>query len=284
MKIEKNKLNSIFLIIITTLIFAIQDGLSFFLSINYNIFQIIMLRYWFLILIIIIFFSKNLTFKKNLISNVSLLHLLRGTILILEICFTVYCFKILGLTNSHSLFVTYPLITFIIAKIFLREKTSWKFYFAIILGIFGVFLIIKSKNIYYDYDILIPLFSSLLFSIYGVLTRYASYEKNMSINIFLTTLPGLLIITPLGLFYWEKIQIEHFLSILILCLISSISFLSLIKAYELNEITKLQPFAYLQSIFASIIGIYFFGENITVFTIFGAVIIIFAGLLVLKKN
>ena len=283
MKIEKSYTNSIILIILTTLIFAIQDALSFFLSINYNIFQIIMFRYWFLTIILLIFFSKNLNFKKKIISKTHLVHTFRGTILVVEICFTVFCFKELGLTNSHALFVTYPLITFMIAKIFLGEKTNWKFYFAIITGVMGVFFIIKSKNVIYDINIFIPLFSSLLFSIYGVLTRYASYEKNISMNIFFTILPGLLIITPLGLFFWEEIQTKHILSIFILCLISAISFYSLIKAYELNEITKLQPFAYLQSIFASIIGIYFFDESVTVFTILGAIIIIFSGIFVLKK-
>ena len=45
--------------------------------------------------------------------------------------------------SISSIFVTYPLITFMIAKIFLGEKTNWKFYFAIITGVMGVFFIIK---------------------------------------------------------------------------------------------------------------------------------------------
>ncbi len=113
-----------------------------------------------------------------------ILHILRGTILVFEICFTVYCFKLLGLTNSHAIFVTYPLITFIIAKFYLNEKTSWKFYFSIISGVIGVFFIINSKNISYDISILIPLFSSLLFSIYGVLTKYTSKKDDIFSNYF----------------------------------------------------------------------------------------------------
>ncbi len=283
MKTKKNKIDGVFLIILTTLIFSIQDGFSFFLLKNYNIFQIIMLRYWFLALILLIYFFKKKKYKQKINTSMKILHILRGTILVFEICFTVYCFKLFGLTNSHAIFVTYPLITFIIAKLFLHEKTSWKFYFSIILGVIGVFFIINSKNISYDIYILIPLLSSFLFSIYGVLTRYTSRKDDILSNFFFTILPGIIITSPLGFYYWQKIQVSHFSSIFFLCLISSISFFAFIKAYETKEISKLQPFAYFQSIFASIIGIFYFGDEVTLSFLLGAIIVILAGIFVMKK-
>ena len=283
MKTKKKKISSVFLIILTTLIFSIQDSFSFFLSINYNIFQIIMLRYWFLALILLFFFFKEKKYKKSIDTSMKILHILRGTILVFEICFTVYCFKLFGLTNSHAIFVTYPLITFIIAKFFLNEETSWRFYFSVILGVIGVFFIINSKNISYDISILIPLLSSFLFSVYGVLTRYTSRKDDILANYFFTILPGILIISPLGIYYWQSIQTSHFSSILFLCIISGLGFFTFIKAYDTKKISKLQPFAYFQSIFASIIGIFYFGDEVTFSLLLGAIIVIFAGMFVMKK-
>ena len=58
----------------------------------------------------------------------------------------------------------------------------------------------------------------------------------------------------------------------------------LIKCYEVAEASAVQPFAYLQLIWASLIGVIIFGEKITTNVLIGACIIVGAGLFTLWRE
>jgi len=45
--IEQNTRKGIFLMIATTIVFAIQDGISRHLAGEYNVMMVVMIRYWF---------------------------------------------------------------------------------------------------------------------------------------------------------------------------------------------------------------------------------------------
>ena len=44
---EQNARQGILLMIVTTFIFAVQDGISRHLATEYNVFMVVMIRYWF---------------------------------------------------------------------------------------------------------------------------------------------------------------------------------------------------------------------------------------------
>jgi drug/metabolite transporter (DMT)-like permease len=59
---------------------------------------------------------------------------------------------------------------------------------------------------------------------------------------------------------------------------------TLIKCYEVAEASSVQPFAYLQLVFASTLGIVVFGETIQANVAFGAALIVGAGLFTLWRQ
>ncbi len=58
----------------------------------------------------------------------------------------------------------------------------------------------------------------------------------------------------------------------------------LTKAYEIAEASSLQPFTYFQLLFASIIGVAIFKDNLTFSILLGAVIIVLSGTFVSWKK
>jgi drug/metabolite transporter (DMT)-like permease len=58
----------------------------------------------------------------------------------------------------------------------------------------------------------------------------------------------------------------------------------LIKAYEKAEASIVQPFAYLQLVFASMIGVTVFGENLPLPTTVGAGLIVMSGIFTLWRE
>ena len=65
----------------------------------------------------------------------------------------------------------------------------------------------------------------------------------------------------------------------LLCASGSFGHFLLIRAYQSAEANTLQPFAYLQLVTASTLGVLVFGETLTWTTIVGASIVVAAGLL-----
>ncbi len=69
-----------------------------------------------------------------------------------------------------------------------------------------------------------------------------------------------------------------------LCITGVLGHFTLIKCYEVAEASAVQPFAYLQLVFASFLGIFVFGEVLKLNVLVGAIIVVSAGLFTLFRQ
>ncbi|MGB8622849.1 MAG: DMT family transporter, partial [Paracoccaceae bacterium] len=69
-----------------------------------------------------------------------------------------------------------------------------------------------------------------------------------------------------------------------LCITGALGHFTLIKCYEVSEASVVQPFAYLQLVFASTIGLTVFHESLEANVAIGAAIVIGAGLFTLWRE
>ena len=69
-----------------------------------------------------------------------------------------------------------------------------------------------------------------------------------------------------------------------LCITGALGHYTLIKCYEVAEASAVQPFAYLQLVFASVIGVSVFSETIRLNVALGAALIVGAGLFTLWRQ
>ncbi len=70
----------------------------------------------------------------------------------------------------------------------------------------------------------------------------------------------------------------------LLCCFAALAHWMLIRAYEVAEASAVQPFAYLQLVFASGIGIVLFGEVLEWHVAIGAAVVVCAGLFTLWRQ
>ena len=163
--------------LIATLVFATQDGLSRYLAEKYSVTLTIILRFWALAAGISLYFflfkkSRSLVFSKR-----PLLQILRSSILVAEIFVTVYSFTIVGLVATSAIFSSYPLLVVIFSYFILKEDIT-KLKFAIVLvGFLGVLIIVKPSGDVFQMQSIIPFIGAILFALYGVLTRMAILVK-----------------------------------------------------------------------------------------------------------
>ena len=89
--------------------------------------------------------------------------------------------------------------------------------------------------------------------------------------------------TPLGLLSWEPMIGPDWIWMGALCITGVSGHWLLIKTYAVAEASEVQPFAYLQLVFASIIGLAIFRETLAFNVIIGAGLVVSAGLFTLWR-
>ena len=282
---KQNERLGILLMIITTIVFASQDGLSKYLATEYNVYMVVMIRYWFFAAFVISMSSRRTGGIKRVAKTKSpILQIFRSLILVAEMCITILAFTLLGLAETHAIFASYPLIIAMLSGPILGEYVGWRRWLAICVGFIGILIILNPGNGIFSPYALVPLAGAILFALYGLLTRYVGQYDSSSTSFFWTGVVGSIAMTVVGLNFWDPVSKSDWSIMLLLSASGVVGHYLLIKCYEVAEASAVQPFAYLQLIWASMIGIIIFGEQITTNVLIGACIIVGAGLFTLWRE
>jgi len=275
----------IWLMIATTLVFSVQDGLSRHLAETYNVTMVVMIRFWFFALFVIaIARSRSGSLRAAAATRQPLVQLARGLLLVAEVCVLVLAFTMLGLVESHAIFTCYPLLVAALSGPILGERVGWQRWIAIGIGFLGVLIILQPGVTVFAPAALIPLASAFLFAVYGLLTRLAARADSAATSFFWTGVVGAAAMTPLGLWHWQAMAGPDWGLMATLCVSGALGHWLLIKCYEVAEASAVQPFAYLQLVFASAVGVIAFNEVIERHVIIGAAVVVAAGLFTLWRE
>lgn len=282
---EQNTRLGILLMLVTTLIFAIQDGLSRHLAGEYNVFMVIMIRYWFFAAFVLSVSARKAGgLRAAARTTQPLLQTFRALLLVTEICVIIIGFTILGLIETHAVFACYPLLIAALSGPVLGEHVGWRRWSAIAVGFVGVTIILEPGFAVFEPAAIIPLAGALMFALYGLLTRHAARRDTAATSFFWTGVVGAIGMTCVGVWFWEPMARADWGWMGMLCLTGVAGHFTLIKCYEIAEASALQPFVYLQLVFVSIIGVTIFGETIRPNVIIGVAIIVSAGLFTLWRQ
>ncbi len=275
---SKDANRGIALMVATTFVFAVQDGISQHLASEYNVMMIVMIRYWFFaIFVITISAARPGGVRATARTAQPVLQIFRGLLLVAEICVMVFAFTLLGLIESHAIFTAYPLLIVALSGPMLGEKVGWRRWAAITAGFVGVLIILRPGLQVFLPEALVPLLAALMFALYGLLTRRAARDDSAATSFFWTGIAGAAAITCIGPFFWEPLLGTDWIWMAILCMTGAGGHWLLIKTYEVAEAAAVQPFAYFQLVFATAIGIAIFRETLNPWTATGAAVIVGAG-------
>ena len=284
MSVENNTRLGVLLMFGTTFVFAVQDGLSMHLSSTYNVFMVVMVRYWFFAAFVMTISAKKAGgLRKVAQTRQPYLQAFRGILLATEICIMVSGFTFLGLVESLAIFSSYTLIVAAMSGPILGETVGWRRWIAIVVGLFGVLIVLKpGLGIFSSYAV-IPLVAAFMFALYSLLTRYAARQDSSATSFFWTGVMGCIVMTAVGAFNLQNMIITDWILMLCLCLTGATGHWLLIRCYEVAEASEVQPFTYLQLVFGATIGVLVFGEVIEANVAIGAVLVVAAGLFTLWR-
>ena len=272
-------------LIIATFFLALMDGMSRYMAELYDVLNINMFRFWIIGSFVILVSLRGRGVLKSILNTKQpIAQISRGLLFISSLLMAIYSYTQVGLIVTHALMAVFPLLTVLLSGLFLEEKITRIKIVAVGVGFVGVIIIINPINLEFSLVSVLPLISAVTFAIYAVLTRKVASTDNTETSFFWVSLVSAIAITiPSPLFY-KPIMFSDLYFLILLCVFSLVGHFLLTNAYRHAEASVLQPFSYFHLFFASIVGIIFFQDPLTVSTIAGGGLIVFGGILISRKN
>ena len=263
--------------------FSLLDATQKTLVIYYSVFQLLLVKYFFVLLLSLIESrrKKNITFYKS--KNIKM-QIFRSILSVLESGFFVLSFKYLSLADAHSVGSLAPVIVVALSAIILKEKVSTKTWIAIFIGFIGVLIILRPTSSIFDPKALLPLVAAFALGLYQVITKKVSEYDATEVSLFYTSVVGIIIMSFLALSFWRPIDSSSYILFLAIGVFFSSGIYLQIIALSKSRASIIQPFHYTLIFWAIILGYIFYDDIPDFFTIIGALIITASGIFVIKNT
>ena len=274
-------LKGIALAILATLLFAFLNSMTKHVSQVYPMVMILWFRY--------LFFGGyglgvGLKYhkKRAFSSLVPILQITRALLLLAEIGVYVFAFRHLPLAEISAISGAGPIVTMAMSALILREVITVRQWLIVVLGFVGICIIVKPGFASFDPWMLIPLFGTVLWGLYQVLTRLVSQYDGAERTTLFTGTIGFVILCTILPFYWLPVDLNWLGKFSVLAILGVAGHSTLIKALAIAPASLLQPFSYVNIVWAVLFGWLFFNTIPEITTFIGSAIIIFSGIYVFK--
>ena len=263
--------------------FSLLDATQKTLVIYYSVFQLLLIKYFFVLLLSLIESKrkKNINFYKS--KNFKM-QIFRSILSVLESGFFVLSFKYLSLADAHSVGSLAPVIVVALSAIILKERVSTKTWVAIFIGFIGVLIILRPTSSIFDTKALLPLVAAFVLGLYQVITKKVSEYDSTEVSLFYTSIVGIIIMSFLASSFWKPIDSSSYCLFLSIGVFFSLGIYLQIIALSKARASIIQPFHYTLIFWAIILGYIFYDDIPDFFTIIGALIITTSGIFVIKQT
>lgn len=196
---------------------------------------------------------------------------------------------LLPLPEATAIGYAMPLIVVVFAAIFLREKVRLFRLSTVGLGLAGVLIILVPQlsgggGSGQALGALAALAGASLAALAQVFIRRMVHEESTSAIVFWFSMTSTLLSLLTLPFGWVLPGPATFAMLVAIGLLGGLGQILMTSAYRYGEASLIAPFEYTSMLLSLIIGWYFFDEIATPTTLFGAALIIFAGLLIIWRE
>lgn len=210
-------------------------------------------------------------------------HLLRLAGSTGSILFGFYAITHLPYATAVSLSFTRPFFIILIAVIFLGEVVRWRRGLATALGFVGVVIMLGPTDVGFTLPALSALAAAASVSVaLAVIRRHAATEGLAFMSWFFAG--SVVILAPIAWITWETPQGIQWAYLAYIGFIASAGQYCLIRSLMIAEATVVSPIDYIQIIFAALAGYFLFGEELTIWTGVGTLVIVAATLYILFRE
>ena len=265
------------------IILPFMDAIAKYLSSDLSFFQITWARYFFTVFFtlpfIYFFFNRQLKWSEN-----PKLQFYRGlTLFFANICFF-YSISIISMAKALTLAFVAPLITTVLSPFFLHEKVGIRRWSAVIIGFFGILIVIRPGFIEFNLATIAAVATGCFYGLYLIITRKLHSTDSPLLTLLLTGVVGAFIASFVVPVVWINPSFSQWSWLALMGLFACLGHLLLIYSLRYADASKLAPFGYFEIIPNIILGYYLFNDILDIWSCIGLFIIICSGLYVIRRE
>ena len=202
------------------------------------------------------------------------LHGLRGFIQALAVMLWFYAVTKLPIAEVTALGFVSPIFVVFGAVFFLRERMNKARIAAVVLGLVGVFVILRPGFSVINSGSVAMLLAAPLFAASKVLTKYlVKHDSGATIVIYLSVFAALTMAIP-AISVWTQPSGLNLLLLAGTALFATMAHLCMARGLALIDVTVSQPVDFLQLVWSTLIGIMLFSETPVVWIWIGGGIVV----------
>ena len=265
------------------LLLPFMDGIAKYLSSEIHFVQIIWGRYFFMLLIsfpvVFIFFRKEITFPK-----VISVQLFRSFFLFLSTVFFFYAISVISLVEALTLAFVSPIFVTILSIFFLKEKVGFHRWAAVVIGFFGVLIIIRPGFIEINFASFAAIGAGISYAFYMIYTRKLSFTDSAFVTLLFTGVVGCIFISLVVPFFWTNLDLRQLLLLILLASIGTFGHFLIIISLRLGEASKLAPLGYFEISTNIFVGYVFFNDLPDIWIYLGLTLIVLSGIYIFIRE
>lgn len=218
-------------------------------------------------------------------SNVPKKQFLRSIFLLFSTVFNFAALKYLPITVTTTIAFAGPIVTTLLAIPILGEKVGIHRIIAVIVGFFGVLLVIQPWGTAFHPAMILSLGNLIIASGYFIMTRMiAGQESNATQQIWGSGIPSIGL-APFALYLWVWPEtLQQWLVIVAMGSFGAFGHMASTKAHRLADASILAPMFYTQVFWAAVVGVLIFNTWPTVWTLSGGMVIICSGIYIWHRE
>ena len=178
---------------------------------------------------------------------------IRGALLAVGISSITVAVSLEGLVDVVAVFFVGPIVSYILAVIFLKEAISIQRTALLMIGFFGI-LIITRAGFGFSIGFVFALLAGTAYGVFLTLSRITAHQEEPQGLLISQMVIAAVITTPLALLHWPSQNLETLGLLTVSGASSMLGNLFLILAYARAPATRLAPFIYFQLISALFLG------------------------------
>ena len=299
---KNNNPRGIILILISMMVFSVQDGIMKYIFNFVSLYEVYLIRTlvsFGLILIFLKLTKKKIVFK----TQYPLLTFCRVILFFFGFSSFYISLTVLPLGFATALFFVTPFLITIFAHFFLKEEIGIRRWSAVVVGFIGVYITLNPDFNNFNYLSLLPILCAFCYSLSMIIIKKTSEKDSVYTQTFTFYFGAIIFSTifyfligdgqyntsdhPASQFIFREWFVDLESSILFMVatgLTATVAFLLLFTAYSIASPAVVSPFEYSILLWSPLIGWIYFNEIPSLNTVIGILIIVSSGIYIFIRE
>ncbi|MEC8889548.1 MAG: DMT family transporter, partial [Pseudomonadota bacterium] len=183
------------------------------------------------------------------------LHASRGLVHGIGVMLWFYAMSRLPIAEVTALGFTTPIFTTAGAMLILGERVKNYRVAGILVGFIGALIVLRPGLRIIDFGAVAMLIAAPLFACSLLMAKVATKTESSSVIVALLSIFCTLTLLPLALVYWRTPTTEEWSLLFLTAIFATLGHYCLTRAFQSAELSALQPFTFLQLVWATLLGL-----------------------------